>query len=174
MKLHRAQDAYPNMQLEQSTVVHSRVITTPDLDRFAPILKIGKGALANASTKRVTRPCEDAVNCDRRTLSQTWRRQNESIIEPDSALSFVLNTQESPSFTKCSAFNSVSTQLVRVEDEAGQAFSVLLHAQRSMDEGGSRQSVQANDRTDWSQAPDLEQSLNVWLPHATNSNVAAR
>ena len=171
VKLHRAHAAYPNIQQGQSTVIHTRTISVPDLKRFTPVLTIGKGALANASTKQVTRPCEEAVNCEDRKLSQTWRRQKEAISEADSALSFILNNQDPPQFYKCSDFDSISTQIVRVENESGQKFNVLIHAQRVVNEAGQRQLVHANDRTDWSQAPDLEQSLDVWLPYSETATL---
>ncbi len=157
--LHRAQDTYPQITLEASEIVHTQEIGQPD-GPFAPILETGHGALTNGDLQ-LTQRCQPGLNCNARRAQSTWRRN-------DGALHFGAPDQtQTPEV--CTERGQHTTLRIPVLNERGEGAEVIVHAQRVLRSGTHEVAVPIHDTTPWLDAPDLEQSLRLWLPHEPNS-----
>lgn len=157
--LRRAQGTYPQLSVEESQLIHTRQIGQPD-GPFAPILTTGRGALTNGGLS-LTQRCQPGLNCDQRSALTTWRRD-------DAALHFASADQPRDP-EACTTPGQHTTLRVPAINDRGQRAEIIVHAQRVLRSGNREVAAPIHDLTPWLDAPNLEQSLRLWLPHDANS-----
>ncbi|MEE9383944.1 MAG: M66 family metalloprotease [Nannocystaceae bacterium] len=161
--LYRSPTAYPNINVAEAELIHSRDIEAPSAP-LRPVLRAGRGWLAN-DAMIVRERCETGVNCNRRATTSTWRIQSATLHFDDPDGNFAETIQ-------CADPESYSVLKVPVVDSKGDAAMLVVHAQRVVEADGDRRAVALNDVTPWFDRPTLRQSLRLWAPWEANSSLA--
>lgn len=160
--LYQSPVGYPEIDVGAATLVHSRSITLPT-GALPKVLQVGKGHLANDALTLTDR-CEPEVSCLSRERESTWRVSGEALYFQDSK-------GDVPAAASCLEQGEVTTLSVPVSNEDGETFSVVVHGQRVMSSASHEVIVPLHDNTPWIDAPDLNQSLRLWLPQEPNAGL---
>jgi hypothetical protein len=160
--LYRSDTGYPSVDLDGADLIHSRTVE-PSVDPVTDPIRVGRGYVANGELS-LTALCTPDVDCAHRTLHSTWRGaesqrhfDHADVGPPDTCL-------------EVDAHSSLNLAAV---DGSGAPATVVAHAQRVLSSGTKEVAVPLNDITPWLGAPDLEQSLRIWLPYAENTGLPA-
>jgi hypothetical protein len=154
---------YPNIDVSGATLVHRRAISGP-VDAIAEPVVVGHDYLANGALT-LEKMCTTDVDCGHRTESTTWRGAGVRVFQDTAG--------QAPAPESCLEKDAFSSLSVPVVASDGTTANLVLHAQRVLSTGAAVAAVPMNDDTPWLQAPDLEQSLQVWLPWEENQGLAA-
>ncbi len=154
VRLYLANAPYPNLNVLQSTLLHTRNIE-PGPENLPPILNAGRGQLANRAVE-LSQWCEPDINCDTRREARTWKDYPGAIFFSD-----IMPAQ-------CSPFDTQSSFRIPVFNEGGDAFELVVHAQRVVAGRGLVHAVPLEDSTDWIEGPGVSQSVELWVPQADN------
>jgi hypothetical protein len=157
--LYRSPTPYPSVDVDGAELVHTRVITA-SADAPMPVLRAGYGQLANHEL-RLSHLCDPGVNCAARTVTSSFP-------VADGVLSFVPSGDQGDTLV-CGALDGVSVWSVPVVSSEGETVNLVVHAQREVSAAPHQVRVPAHDETPWIAAPNLRQSLRLWLPHAANA-----
>jgi hypothetical protein len=124
-------------------------------------IRVGRGYVANGELP-LTALCTPDVDCAHRTLHSTWRgaEAQRHFDHPDVGLP-----------AECLEVGAHSSLNLAAVDESGAPATIVAHAQRVLSSGTKEVAVPLNDITPWLGAPDLEQSLRIWLPYAENAGL---
>ncbi|MGB0592363.1 MAG: M66 family metalloprotease [Myxococcota bacterium] len=160
--LHRSPTAYPDVDVAGAELVHTRQIS-PSADAAMPVLRSGYGQLANHEM-RLNHRCDPGVNCEARTAISSFP-------VADAALSFVPSEGQGDTLL-CAEVDGVSTWSIPVISDDGETVTLTVHAQREVSAAPHQLRVPAHDATPWIAAPNLRQSLRVWLPYSANAGLA--
>ena len=160
--LYRSATPYPNVDVEGAELIHTRQIT-PSTDPTMPVLRAGYGQLANHEL-RLSHLCDPGVNCEARTAASSFPVS-------DAILSFSPSGSTDAPLV-CSDVDGVSVWSVPVVSSDGETVDLVVHAQREVHAAPHRVRVPAQDTTPWIDAPNLRQSLRLWLPYAENAGLA--
>ncbi|MDP6943627.1 MAG: hypothetical protein QF464_05710, partial [Myxococcota bacterium] len=163
VSLYRSATPYPTVDDAGAELVHTRTID-PSPDAPMPVLRVGHGELANDEL-RLNHLCDPTINCEARTATSTFP-------VADAVLSFAPSQSDAPA-SVCSQQGAVSVWTLPVVSETGEVAEVVVHAQREVSAAPDVIRVPANDQTPWLSAPNLRQSLRVWLPYEANADLAA-
>ncbi|MFT6400331.1 MAG: hypothetical protein ACJAYU_005102 [Bradymonadia bacterium] len=153
VRLYRSPTAYPSIDFDRSTLVHTRPLSLPEIV-YEPIVTVGRGALANGRLE-LSALCDQGINCDTRDAESMWR-------EGGLALSFSEPGTESIACGEIADWSEFSVPLT------GGA-TAIVRGQRVIRRGEEEVRVALEDATPWLTGPDVEQGVSLWLPFAENS-----
>ena len=155
----RSPTGWPTVDVDGATLVHTLVLEEPE-GPLPGVVTVGHGRVANGGLT-LTNRCEPGINCGVRDATSTWR-------VADGQLHFTADGVDAP--TDCLDHGAWTALAVPVVSDAGTA-TLTVHAQRVVRAGGSEIAVPINDHTPWLDAPDLEQSLRLWVPWEENAGL---
>jgi hypothetical protein len=170
ISLYLADEPYPNLDTNAATLLDTRSLTftgtLPD-----PI-HVGRGQTAHHTLTLNTR-CTEGIDCDKKSSTTTWRGNGEQRHFSD-------NNGDVGAPDECLPHNEHTTLYLpvnRVSDEGdaidASTTTLVVHAQRVVTASGVTIAVPLNDTTPWLGAPDLEQTLRVWVPYSPNKSLTA-
>ena len=163
--LYYSESAWPAVDVEGATLVHSRAIGVPVVDTLPPVLTAGRGAVANAGLT-LTQSCTPGADCDTRSAESAWRIT-------DGALTFQDRNGDVGAPEDCLDRDAYSTLNVPVVDESGSATTLVVHGQREVRAGDTTVAVPLNDRTLWIASADQTQAIRLWIPYPENTGLTA-
>ncbi|MDP6932988.1 MAG: TagA domain-containing protein, partial [Myxococcota bacterium] len=149
-ELYHSDTAWPSIDVDGATLVHSRDIEVPEDSTLPPVVTAGHGAIANGSLN-LTDWCTPDLDCESRDAQSSWRIASGALTfrDPDGQI-------EDPE--SCLEPDDYSILTVPVVNTDGDTSQVIVHGQRLVEAGGTTISVPLNDRTPWIDAADLTQS----------------
>ena len=159
MDLFQTADAYPNMDVNNATLLYTRSMEVPQ--ELSSVVLSGQGYQAN-SKMTIENRCEAGINCHTQQIESFWRL--------DGQLSFSKDGSE-PVF--CSEDQSYTSLEMAVQNEHGEMDTMLLFAQRVVKTPNQEWAVAMEDQSPWSQSPDMEQGIRIWAPYEYNSHLSA-
>ncbi len=158
VELYRAERGWPNIDLSDAERIHRRELEAPDT--LPEVVTVGRGALG-ADTLTLSQRCTAGFDCDVRAVSASWRESAQQ-----------LHFTEAPA-TACGAEGEVTELRVPIIDDAGASATLVVHGQRVLSAGSEELAFALTDATPWRAAPDLTQSLRLWVPYAENASLPA-
>ncbi len=156
---------YPDIDLEALELRHSLVLDPPELEDLPPLVRAGRGHMANGALRLFLR-CEPGLNCVDRRVESHWRQREQQIRFRDTA-------GETGARDVCTEVDGFTVLHLPVVDEAGTEAELVVHAQRVLHTPGQEVATALHDMTPWIDAPDLTQSLRVWIPWEENIDLGA-
>jgi len=164
VRLFRAASAYPSIDPSQAELVHTLDIGPP-ADPIPEVVTGGRGWLGNAGLQLADH-CTPEIDCPQRIRTSSWRVSEDQ-------LHFVDLGGQTSEPAVCTTPGDVTALSVPVLRDGSEPHTVVVHAQRQIDSTRGAMAVPLHDVTPWIDAPDLQQSLKLWLPFAPNEALQA-
>lgn len=159
--LYRSPTGHPGVDVAGAELIHERIIESSS-DPVTKPVRVGRGYVANGPLT-LDQLCTPGVDCEGRQEHSTWRGATS---QRHFSHADVGETQT------CMASGDHSVLSLPAVEASGSPVTLVAHAQRVLRSGARELAVPLNDITPWLGAPDLEQSLRIWLPYAENAALA--